>query len=138
MKLFYEKGTIDVGDKYLSPRITTEILNEYLNISVIDQSSFYLKLGIIRFVRLYGFPFIGPHPTVEIWIDNNSTKIQYKFFWPEYYYLILMVVMAIVMGLNTGGLIEMLILLPIVLCFFGTLMFLDTRWVVSRFRKAFK
>ena len=138
MKLFYEKGAIDFGDKYLSPRITTELLNNYLNISVVDQKSFYLKIGIIRFARLYGFPFIGPHPKVEIWIDNTCKKLRYKFYWPEYYYLILMAIMVVFTGIKTGALTEMLIFVPIALCFFGTLIFLDTRWVVSKFRKAVK
>ena len=138
MKLFYENGAIDIGDNYLSPRITTEILNEYFNISVIEQRSFYLKLGILRFAKLYGFPYIGPHSKVEIWLDNNNAQLRYKFFWPEYYILIFMFVMTLCIGIVTGDLTDLIVLLPLALCFFGLLMFLDTRWVVSRCRKAFK
>ena len=89
MKLITEKGEVFLKDKFLSPRLIKEILEKKFTVRVIDEGPYYIKLRIIRFGRLYGFPFVWPQASVEFWVDNETDNLVYKFFWPEYFALII-------------------------------------------------
>ena len=135
MKLFTEKGEINFGDKFLSPRIIKDTLGKYFNVSVIDERSNYIKLRIIRWARLYGFPFIWPQASIEIWIKNENDKLIYEFFWPEYLTLIIPLILFFFIEERMR---EFIVFVFLAVIFFGFLIFLDTRWVIRRVRKAFE
>ena len=135
MKLLSEICEINSGNKFLSPRIVKDTLGKHFNVSVIDERSSYIKLRIIRLARLYGFPFIWPQASIEVWINNENDKLICKFFWPEYLALIIPFVLLIVVERQIRDFILFFLL---ALIFFGFLMFLDTRWVSKRVRKAFE
>jgi hypothetical protein len=135
MKLLSEKGEVYVGDKFLSPRLVKEALGKKFNVSVMDEGSNYVKLRIIRFARLYGFPIVWPQASIEVWIDNKTDKLIYEFFWPEY--LALLIPFILIPFVQERPREFTLFLVPATL-FFGLLMFLDTRWVSRRVRRAFE
>ena len=135
MKLLAEKGEVNLGNKFLSPRIVKDALGKLFNVTVIDERSNYIKLRIIRFARLYGFPFIWPQASIEIWINNENNKLIYEFFWPEYLTLIIPFVFFFFIEERMR---EFILFILFALIFFGFLIFLDTRWVVRRVRKAFE
>ena len=135
MKLLSEKCEANLGNKFLSPRIVKDSLAKHFNVSVIDERSSYIKLRIIRIARLYGFPFIWPQASIEIWIENENDKLIYKFFWPEYLALIIPFILLIVVE---ERLRDVILFFVFAIIFLGLLMFLDTRWVSKRVRKAFE
>ena len=124
-----------MGDTFLSPRLVKDILEKKFNVSVIHEGPNHIKLRIIRLARLYGFPFIWPQASIEVWIKNEDDKLIYKFFWPEYLALIIAFVLLIVVERQIRDFVSFFVL---ALIFFGFLMFLDTRWVSKRVRKAFE
>jgi hypothetical protein len=136
MRLLNEKGEIYLKDKFLSPRLVKEILENKFTIRVIDERSNYIKLRIIRFARLYGFPFIWPQATIEIWINNESNKLIYEFFWPEY--LALIMPFAIFLFLGKWSIDFRIFYFFLLLLCLGLPIYLDTRWVVKRIRKSFE
>ena len=138
MRVINEEGKIEVGDRFLSPRIIIEILENFFRISVIEQRSNYINVKLIRFVRLYGFPFIGPQASVEIWIDNKNGKLHYKFFWPEFYLLIIPFLLILSGKQHICSLTEIIVISFAFFTFAAVFIFLDTRWVAAKFRKAFK
>ena len=89
MKLLSEKGEVYLRDKFLAPRLIKDALGKNFNVRVIDEGPNYIKFRIIRFARLYGFPFIWPQASIEVWINNETDKLIYKFFSPEYLALII-------------------------------------------------
>jgi len=135
MKLLSEKGEIYLRDKFISPRLIKEVLRKTFNVGVIDEGPNYIKFRIIRLARLYGFPFIWPQASIEIWIKNENDKLIYKFFWPEYLALIIPFILLIVVE---ERLKDFILFFVFAFIFFGFLMFLDTRWVSRRVRKAFE
>jgi len=135
MKLLFEKGDIHSRNRFLSPRLVTEALEKKFTVRVVDERSDYIKLKIIRLARLYGFPFIWPQASMEVWIENENDKLTYKFFWPEY--LALIIPFAI-FPLIEPQIFDFIFFYIMILFFFGFLIFLDTRWVVKRIRTLFK
>jgi hypothetical protein len=133
MKLFTEKGEVNLGDKFLSPRIVKDTLGKSFNVSVVDERSNYIKLRIVRLARLYGFPVIWPQASIAIWIKNENDKLIYEFFWPEYLILIIPFILFLFIEERMK---EFMLFILFALIFFGFLIFLDTRWVVRRVRKA--
>jgi len=135
MKPFSEKGEVYLGGKLLSPRLVKDVLGKHFKVSVIDEGSSYIKFRIIRFARLYGFPIIWPQASIELWIENENDKLVYEFFWPEYLALIIPFILFL---LVEERLRDFMAFFVFALAFFGFLMFLDTRWVSRRVRKAFE
>ena len=135
MRLLCEKGEVYLGDKFLSPRLVKDVLGKYFNVSVIEERSSYIKFRIIRFARLYGFPFIWPQASIEVWIENENDKLIYEFFWPEYLTLVIPFILFLVVEERIR---DFILFYFFAVGFFGFLMFLDTRWVSRRVRKAFE
>ena len=135
MKLLSEKCEVTVGNKFLSPRIIKDTLEKHFNVKIVDERSNYIKLRIIRLARLYGFPFIWPQASIEVWIKNEKDKLIYKIFWPEYLSLIIPLILFIFIEEQVR---DFILFFVFALIFFGFLMFLDTRWVSRKIRKAFE
>jgi len=135
MKLITEKGEVFLKDKFLSTRLIRETLEKKFTVRVLDEGPNYIKFRIIRFGRLYGFPFIWPQASIEVWFKNETDKLIYKFFWPEYLALIIPFILFLVVEESLRGIILFWVF---ALIFFGFIMFLDTRWVSRRVRKAFE
>lgn len=135
MKWLSERGEIYVGDEFLSPLLIKDALGKKFNVSILDERSKYVKLRIIRLARLYGFPFIWPQASVEIWINNKTHKLIYEFSWPEYFALFIPFVLIPFVKEHPR---EFTLFLVPAIAFFGFLMFLDTRWVSRRVRRAFE
>lgn len=102
MKLLYEKCEIYLGNEFLSSHVIRDALGKKFNISVVDERPNYIKFRIIRFARLYGFPFIWPQATIEVWIENENDKLGYGFFWPEYLALIIPFILFLVIEERLG------------------------------------
>ena len=122
-------------DKFLSTRIVKNALEKKFNVSVLNERSNYIKIRLIRLARLYGFPFIWPQASIEIWIRNEDDKLIYEFFWPEY---LALVVPFILLMFFEERLREHIMFFVIALLFFGLFIYLDTRWAARRVRKAFE
>jgi hypothetical protein len=129
---FTGKAEVYLPDKFLSPRLVKEALEKKFNVTVIEETPHFIKFKIIRFIRLYGAPFIWPQSSVKVWIDNEQDKLIFKFFWPEYLALVIPFSLFFIVDQNFRGLI------PVFVLFFGSLMFIDTKWVSRRVRKAFE
>jgi hypothetical protein len=110
-------------------------LKSAFNVVIEEETTRELRGRIVRFARLYGFPVIWPGATIELWIDRNSEKIFYTFYWPDYYmlvgYFIVLPVFLFEVNLSWK---EMLFFIPVILFNFLCINF-DTRYVQSRVRK---
>lgn len=135
MKILNEKVELDLGDKFVSPRLVKETLEKFFNIRVVEERSSYIKLKIIRWARLHGFPFIWFQASIEVWLNRENDRIVYEFFWPEYWALIIPFAL---MPLIEKKVLEFVVFYIFAFLFFGMLIFLDTRWVARRVRKAFE
>lgn len=124
MKLLNEKGEIYLKDKFVSPRLVKETLSKIFTIRVVDEKSSYIKLKIIQWARLYGFPFIWFQASIEIWIKNENDRIVYEFFWPEYLALI---TPFILIPLFENRAFKFIAVYILAFTFFGILIVLDTR-----------
>lgn len=127
---FTGNAEVYLPGKFLSPRLVKEALEKKFNVRVIEETPTYIKFKIIRFIRLYGAPFIWPQASMRVWIDYEHDKLIFKFFWPEYLALIIPFSFFFIVDQNFRGLI------PFFVLFFGSLMLLDTKWVSRRVRKA--
>jgi hypothetical protein len=96
----------------------------------LEESAAHFKCKIIRYARLYGAPIIFPNPTLTLEIKRESEKniLHYDFQWPEYYLVAFIAALAGIISRNV-------LLSLVVFAFFGSLVFLDTKWVSSRIRK---
>ena len=126
---------VNLSDKFLSPRLVKDAIGKKFNIRIIEERPDYIKFRIIRFARLYGAPFIWPQASIEVCIDNENDTLIYKFFWPEYFALIIPFILFFAVGEKVKEFFSFYIF---ALIFFCSIMFLDTKWVSSRVRKAFK
>ena len=84
MKILNEKVELNLEGKFVSTRLVKETLEKFFNIRVVEETSSYIKLKIIRWARLYGFPFLWFQASIQIWLDRENDRIVYEFFWPEY------------------------------------------------------
>jgi hypothetical protein len=135
MKILNEKVELGLGNEFVSPRLVKESLEKTFKIRVVEERSSYIKLKIIRWARLYGFPFIWFQASIEIWLNRENDKIVYEFYWPEYWALIIPFALIPLIEKRVPEFVGFYILAFI---FFGILIFLDTRWVARRVRKAFE
>jgi len=127
---FTGKGEVCLPDRFLSPRLVKAALDKKFNVIIVEETSDYIKFKIIRFIRLYGAPFIWPQASIRVWIDNENDKLIFKFFWPEY--------LALIIPFSFFFIVDQKIreFIPVFVLAFGSLMFLDTKWVSRRVRKA--
>ena len=137
-------GTLLVEDKFLSLRIVREALERKFKIVVIEETSKYIKCKIVRFARLYGFPVPFPNPTLEVTFRNQSSgsSIKYLFTCYDYYLLALLPLPVALLQIAwprqafLDDFTNVVLFLLISIIFFGFLMFLDTKYFVSRIRRA--
>jgi hypothetical protein len=72
---------------------------------------------------------------IAITIDNKSDVIRYKFFWPDYFLLTTLVAAFLIF--NGGYLLkDDFLFLLLAIPFWAGIIFLDTKYVSSRVRKA--
>ena len=122
-------GSLIYDDKFVSIRLLKEALLKKYRLAILEESAAHIKCKIIRYARLYGVPIIFPNPTLTLIIKRETEKniLHYEFQWPEYY---LVAFVAVLAGITSRDIIFFLL----VLVFFGSLVFLDTKWVSSRIR----
>lgn len=131
---FTGNGELTVKDKFVSVRLIQEALEGVFRIDVIEESPSSIKYKIVRFARIYGAPVIWPNASLAIMIDNKTDTIKYRFHWPDYYMLFLLPVVVL---LSPGSLLKENFLLPfLAVLFWAGLIFLDTKYVSSKVRKA--
>jgi len=130
-----ENGEINLRGKFLSSRLVKDALGKKFNVRVVEEAPDYIKCRITRFVRHYGAPFIWPQASIEIWIDNKNDKLIYRFFWPEYLALVIPFFFFFIIEKSVQ---EVIVFFVFALIFFGFVLFLDTRWVSRKVRKAFE
>lgn len=138
-------GTLVVEDKFLSLRLIKEALERKFRIVILEETSKHLKCKIVRFARVFGFPVPFPNPTLEVTFRNEDygSTIQYDFTCYDYCLLAiaapLLAALPQIMGWKQGfidNVKEALLLFLMAIFFFGFLIFLDTKYFVSRIRKA--
>lgn len=127
-------GEVTLKDKFVSVRLVEEALGKAFRLKVTEESSNFIKCKLVRFARIYGAPVIWPSATLSISIDNQTDKIRYRFYWPDYFLLIML--LAPLLAFRGGRLMEedlpiLLIAVPI----WAGIIFLDTKYVSSRVRK---
>ncbi len=142
---FHVSGRIVLEDKFLSLRLVRETLERKFKIHILEESSRGLRCKIVRFSRLYGVPVPFPNPTLEVTFKNEKQEstIHYNFTCYDYY---LVAIAAPLFGILSptispeqafiDAIKKGLLVFMIVLLFYGTLIFLDTKYFVSRIRKA--
>jgi len=81
------------------------------------------------------FPLFGPKPLLRYVINNKTHKLIYEFYWPEYFALLIPFVLISFVKEHPR---EFTLFLVSAIAFSGFLMFLDTRWVSRRVRRAFE
>ena len=142
---FHGSGQIVLHDKFLSLRLVKETLEKKFRIRVLEESSSHLKCKIVRFTRLYGVPVFFPNPTLELTFknENQESTIHYNFTCYDYYLLAIMATMfgSSFMVISSepsviGAIKEFLFGFMIVLFFYGSLIFLDTKYLLFRIHKA--
>ena len=127
-------GEIPIEKQFVSLRHIKEALSAAFNVQVKEETSHSLSGKVVRFARIYGAPMIWPSATIEIQIDHENDRLQYTFYWPDYY-LILLSIVAITTFLirDPKSLpIEACVVIPI---FQFLMIYLDSRYVQSRIRR---
>ena len=96
-----ESGTIKFGDKFMSVSLIKQSLKKYNRISVLEESSDFIKCKVFRIARIFGGPWLGPYPIVSFRIERNQneTLLHYNHYWPEYY---LTTISSVVIGVTIG------------------------------------
>lgn len=127
-------GEVILRDKFISVRLVEATLEKEFRLKVIEQSPKFIKFKIVRFARIYGAPAIWPSASLSIVFDNENDTINYKFYWPDYFVLLLMVGVALfVPGIKVIK--EDFFFFLIALIFWAGMIFLDTKYVSSKVRK---
>jgi len=138
-------GTITLRDRFVSVRHIEETLRKKYRLRVIEETPRGLRCKIIRYGRLWGAPWIGPHPTLGITLerDSDDTTVRYEFRWPEYYVFL---AGAALFGIGASSLkadvslfqraVEGLLAFGLGFAFFGLLVFLDSSYLSWRVRNA--
>jgi len=136
-------GEIDLKEAFASSRLVTEALKRSFRIRVIEESQSYVKCKIIRFARLYAFPVLFPNPTLDIaWRSGAESRVLTYCVTSYDYYVVALG--ALIFGISCStfehtlweSLKMELFGAAMVLFFFGGLVFVDTKYLVHRIRKA--
>jgi hypothetical protein len=97
----HNKGSLNLGDQFISLRLIKEKLEKHNRISILEETSSYIKCKVFRILRIFGGPWIGPYPILFFRIERKQkdTIVHYDFYWPEYYAAVLSsVAFGFVMG----------------------------------------
>ncbi|RII30426.1 MAG: hypothetical protein CXR30_05425 [Geobacter sp.] len=127
-------GEVILKDKFVSVRLVGAALEKKFRLKIIEESPKFIKFKIVRFARIYGAPVFWPSASLSIAINNENDSINYKFYWPDYYMLLLLVGLVLfVPGIKT--LKEDFLFPLITVIFWAGIIFLDTKYVSSKVRK---
>ena len=127
-------GEVILKDKFISVRLIVAALEKEFRLKVIEESPKSIKFKIVRFARIYGAPVIWPSASLSIVFDNENDTINYRFNWPDYYMLLLLLgVVLFVPGIKVIKEDFPFLLLAII--FWAGIIFLDTKYVSSKVRK---
>ena len=124
-------GKVILKDKFISVRLVEAALEKEFRLKVIEQSPKFIKFKIVRFARIYGAPAIWPSASLSIVIDNENDTINYKFYWPDYYVLFLIVGV----GLFVPGFDFPFSVVLLGVIFWAGMIYLDTKYVCPKFGK---
>jgi len=127
-------GEISLKDKFVSVRLVENALGKAFRLKVTEESPNFIKCKLVRFARIYGAPVIWPSATLSISIDNQNDMIKYKFYWPDYFMLITMVV-AVLIFYNAHLFKEDFLTFLFAIPLWAGIIFLDTKYVSSKVRK---
>ena len=131
--IFIGNGVINVVEENISISHLKEEIEKRYRLKVMKESSTYLKCKILRMFSIFGFlgeSAIFPNPTLTIKLDKilNKDLLTINFFWPDYYYIMIVALIS--------GIISMTFILPIfVLLFFGIQAFVLSEYVSLRIWK---
>lgn len=140
---FHGCGEIDLKEALASTRLVTEALRRSFRIRVVQESPSHVNCKIIRFARLYGFPVLFSNPTLDIVWESRveSRVIIYCLTCYDYYIVafgaVIFGILSSTMEHSLWASLKMgLSGAAMVLFFFGGLVFLDTKYLARRIRKA--
>ncbi len=136
-------GELQFDNVFLSPRIVREALEKRFRLVVIEETPDQLRGKLVRYTRIYAAPVIWPNITIRILIRREGLRcrLSWRFHWPDYYMLLLVPVLALSAAAKPSPIVEASLVLTTALCFtvfFLLLIFLDTKWVSWRVRRAFE
>jgi hypothetical protein len=142
---FFDGSSRIVFDKKnISLRIVKEALKKNFRLVVLEESPTSCQCEIVRFVAFYRNPGFLFNPTMNLFIEkeNNRTAVNYNFRRPEFRWAIvgsaLFAVLATILDYNLSVFERTMVGLGSFFfgfCFFGLVVFLDTKWVSARIRK---
>ncbi len=136
-QLINGSGELHFEGVSLSPRIMKEALDKRFKLVTIEESPHHVQYKIIRLFRLYGGPALLPQARIDITMpkDNSHSSLYWYFVWPEYYvFLVSYIILFAVVVVDRG--IEGIPFFIFAFIFFSLIVFLDTKWVSGRVRKA--
>ena len=131
---FHGSGKITFKNQFLSLRLIKEKLEKKFTIRILEESSSGFKCKVVRLWRLYGFPVFFPNPTLEISFknENQESTIYYIVTCYDYYIVAISALLLLILFPKGATLIEAikerLPLSLIWLLFYGTLVFIDTKY----------
>jgi hypothetical protein len=134
-------GEIELKEALASTRLVKEALKRKLWIRVVEESQKHVKCKVIRFARLYAFPFVFLNPTLDLsWRSRGESRtIKYSVISYDYH---LVAFGSLVFGIGWGALQKTLwdslkmglFSAAMALLFFGGLVLADTKYFTHRVR----
>lgn len=142
---FHGSGRIVLKEKFVSLRLVREALERKFTIRILEETPSRLRCKVVRFTRLYGAPVPFPNPSLEVTFKNDRAEslINYNVTIYDYYTLIIVALLSGILSARhwrNEGLMNAIregsLFAAVALLFFGTFVFIDTRFLVCRIRKA--
>ena len=135
-------GEIDLRKRRIQIQKIKLILRKYYKIVVTVETDNELKCILIRRYRYIGIPWIGPHSRIEVKLvrEENSFKLQYNFFWPEY---ILFFIISVIIGvieikrLEPEYILIAMVNMSLAMFIFSVLLYIDTFFFSKKIHKLF-
>ena len=140
-------GVVYVRDRIVSIAHIEQALRRMYRIQVLEETHKGVRCKVVRNLRLFGIPWLGPHTPLTVVLDkrDDGTILEYEFQSPEYY---IGIALATLFGIGTSALsgsssslsraLHGLIAFAIGCMFFSLLIYLDGVCLSWRMRRVLK
>ncbi len=125
--------------------VVREALERKFTIRILEETPSRLRCKVVRFTRLYAAPVPFLNPSLEVTFKNVQAEsiINYNVTCYDYYTLIIGALLSGILSASlwrNEGLMNAIkegsLFAAAALLFFGTFVFIDTKFLVCRIRKA--